>query len=84
MQVGSIEIVYDYVIVLVFGFVCLSVLNYNNIEALITNFLKQKKIIRLFQEQNTIFDELPGGLILYREDQSQEIIQIHHINKLFK
>ena len=59
-------------------------LNYINIETLIINFLKQKKIVRLFQEQNTIFDELPNGLILHKEDQSEDMIRIHHINKLFK
>ena len=67
-----------------FGLFCLSALNYNNIETQVTSFLKQKKIVRLFQEQNTIFDDLPNGLILYKEDESQNMIQIHHINKLFK
>ena len=65
-------------------FCCSLALNYINIETLIINFLKQKKIVRLFQEQNTIFDELPNGLILHKEDQSEDSIRIHHINKLFK
>ena len=65
-------------------FCCLFALNYINIENLIINFLKQKKIVRLFQEQNTIFDELPNGLILHKEDKSEDMILIHHINKLFK
>lgn len=56
--------------VLILAYFALSALNYNYIESSVTNFLKQKKIIRLFQEQNTIFDELSNGLILYREDES--------------
>ena len=56
--------------VLILAYFALSALNYNYIESSVINFLKQKKIIRLFQEQNTIFDELSNGLILYREDES--------------
>jgi hypothetical protein len=73
-QLGFLEIISDYMLVFILGHICCSALNYNFLETSITNFLKQKKIIRLFQEQNTIFDELSNGLILYREDESQDAI----------
>ena len=58
-------LVKDYLTVFMIAAAGVTALLYNDQEASVTNFLQQKKIMRLFQEQNNIFDDLPDGLILF-------------------
>ena len=79
--------------IFVMTFVSMIMMTYQQVKQSKLNFLSNQKIIRLFKQQNTIFDHLPDGTIVYKkkpqksedgEPEGQEIVHVKYINQTFK